>query len=203
MTSKPTVFVVDDDLGARDSLAYLITSAGLPVESYASAEEFLNTYDPEQPGCLVLDVRMPTMSGTELHDHMRAHGIGVPVIFLTAYATPRMAADAMKTGAVYFLEKPFKDKELLRWINVALEQDREDREQQAQRRAVQERWDRCTTREREVAQLIVAGESNKQIAHELARCQKTIEAHRKHLYRKMEARSAVELMQLLLLIDKA
>lgn len=203
MKPEPTVFIVDDDPGARDSLEYLITSAGLPVVSYPSAEAFLAAYDPQRPGCLVLDVRMPGASGTELYAELRARGDAPPVVFLTAYGNVRMATEAMKDGAVYFLEKPYKDDELLERVYEALERDRQRRAAEQRRRQIRALWDRCTPREKAVGKLVAAGQSNKQIARRLGVSEKTIEAHRKHLYAKMHVRSAVELMQALLPIGEA
>ena len=196
MTVESTVFVVDDDHALRESLAWLLESVRLPVRTFASAQEFLRAFDKKQPGCLVLDVRMPGMSGLELLDRLTAEEAGLPVILLTAHADVPMAVRALKTGAVDFLTKPFNGQELLDRIQVALEKDRQRRAERVRVAALAESFAALTPREREVMTLVVGGLSNKEIAGDLGISTKTVEAHRNKVMEKTKAGSVADLVRM-------
>lgn len=196
MEMEPTVFVVDDDPAICESLAGLLESRGLRVRTYPSAETFLAAYDPRQPGCIVLDVRMRGMSGLELQATLARDGDGPPVIILTGHGDIPMAVRAAKAGAVDFLEKPVNDEVLLQRIHLALEQERRTRSDRRQDHEVAARLADLTPREREVMDLIVAGLSNKQVATHLAITEKTVEVHRRRVLQKMGAHNAVDLVRL-------
>jgi two-component system response regulator FixJ len=200
MPSEPTVFVVDDDPAVRDSLHWLLQSVDLAVETYATGEEFLRAYDPARPGCLVLDVRMPGMSGLRLQDELAARGIRLPIIILTGYAEVQTAVRALKTGAFDFLEKPYSDEMLLDRIHHAIETDRQTREADAQQAEVAARFALLTPREREVMVLVTAGKANKVIAADLGLSPKTVEVHRAAVMDKMGADSVAELVRFELLL---
>jgi len=193
MSGDPTIFVVDDDETLRGSLRWLLESLRHNVQTYASAREFLSSYDPVQPGCLVLDIRMPEISGLQLQEILTKRGICIPVIMITGHADIAMAVRAMKAGAIDFIEKPFNDQELLERVQQALALDARLRREEAQRRIAIERLDSLTPREREVLEKIVCGKLNKMIAAELGICMKTVEAHRARIMEKMGANSAAEL----------
>ena len=194
--SNPTVFVVDDDASVRKSLARLMRSVGLNVEMFASAQEFLRRERVEGPGCLVLDVRMPGLSGLDLQEALAAAGISIPIIYITGYGDIPMSVQAMKAGAVDFLPKPFKDQDLLDAIHQAIDRDIQRRQEQAQIAEIQDRVDSLTPREREVLALVVTGMLNKQIASELGTSEKTIKVHRARVMRKMQVMSVAELVRL-------
>ena len=196
MTAESIVFVVDDDQALRDSLSWLLESVRLPARTFTSAHEFLQFYDRSQPGCLVLDVRMPGMSGLELLDRLVADDAPIPVILLTAHADVPMAVRALKTGAVDFLTKPFNSQELLDRIQVALENDRRGRRNRAQIAGFTLRFDTLTPREREVMTLVVGGCSNKEIAAQLGVSAKTVEAHRNKVMEKTQAGSVADLVRM-------
>jgi two-component system response regulator FixJ len=200
MRSEPTVFVVDDDPAMRDSLRWLLQSVGLAVETYAAADEFLRAYDPTHPGCLVLDVRMPGMSGLGLQDELVARQIALPVIIITGYAEVPTAVRALKTGAIDFIEKPFNDELLLERVRQAIEADQRTRETQARYTDVATRFAALTPREREVMELVTAGRANKVIAAELGLSPKTVEVHRANVMRKIEVDSVAELVRFRLLL---
>ncbi len=187
--AKPVVHVVDDDEALRDSLRWLLESAGRNVATYATAESFLAAYKPEQAGCLVLDVRMPGMSGLELQDRLKRRGYGIPIIFITGHGDVPMAVNAVKRGALEFIEKPFNDEAFLLLIKNALAVD-------AETRRVTERLATLTPREREVMELIVAGKRNQDIAAALSINIKTVEAHRASVMRKTRADSLAELVRI-------
>jgi FixJ family two-component response regulator len=193
---EPKVFLVDDDPGMRDSIRMLMKSVGLPLVSYATAQEFLAGYDPEHAGCLLLDVRMPGMSGLELLQMMPARGIHLPVIILTGHADVPMAVRAMKGGAVEFLEKPFNDQLLLDRIHQAVASNLKYRERLAERNAMAARVALLTPRERQVLELLMAGKANKTIALELGISRKTLDIHRSKIMQKMEAESLTDLVRL-------
>lgn len=199
----PTVFVVDDDEDVRHALRWLIESVELTVATYPSAEAFLAAYTPGQPGCLVLDVRMPGMGGLGLLEHLRAQRIDLPTIILTGHGDVPIAVRAMKSGAMDFIEKPFTNQDLLDQIQRALKQDAEQRSQQLQRAQVQARVETLTPREREVLQRVVQGQANKVISVELGISERTVETHRKKIMDKMQAHSLAELIQMTLLIQMA
>jgi FixJ family two-component response regulator len=192
------VYVVDDDEPMRDSLVWLLESRGFQVEAYASAEAFLARLHDEMYGCLVLDVRMPGMSGLELFERLQARGVTLPVIFVTGHGDVPMAVSAVKKGAVDFIEKPFNDEEMLRLVEQCLESDRAQRASRRLREEVQRRIASLTDREREVMDLVTAGRMNKQIADELGIAMKTVEVHRARVMEKLGAESVAELVQLVM-----
>ncbi len=197
-TSKPTVFVVDDDPGVLDSLAFLLRSVGLEAATYGSANEFLGAYDRDRPGCLVLDIRMPGMSGLELQEKLEARGSTLPIIFLTAHGDVPMAVKAMKAGAADFVQKPFRDQELLDKIERALKENERLRKERGEHDEILARIAKLTPREREVMDLVVAGKANKAIAHELGLSQRTVEIHRARVMEKMAAGSVAELVKMVM-----
>ncbi len=190
------VYLVDDEFSVRDSLALLIESTGQSVRSFESAEAFLNNYDPEHPGCLLLDVRMPSMSGLELQGELLKREIFIPIIFISGHAGIPDSAKAFRAGAVDFLEKPFDNEILLERIDEAIKKDIASREQFIEHREIQNRLDHLTHREQEVLSLIVRGHSNKEIARILDISNRTVEAHRASIMEKMQVKSLAELMLL-------
>ena len=196
MESNGTVFVVDDDTAVRKSLQRLMESAGLPVETHASAEEFLERYDQTRPGCLVLDIRMPGIDGLQLQEKLVADRINIPTIIVSGHGDVEKAVRAMKSGAVDFIRKPYKGDVLLERIREALEQDADARRVQAARAEVSTRINRLTPREREVMAMLVEGKSAKRIAFELGLSRKTVDVHRGHIMTKMQAESLVELVRM-------
>ncbi len=196
--TDPIVFIVDDDPAIRESLQWLLESEGFGVETYASAETFLNAYDPNQPGCLVLDIRMRGMSGLELQAKLARESCALPVIMITGHGDIPMAVRAVKAGVVDFLEKPVPDEVLVRQIRHALDLGERMRGVLQQRGETAARVASLTPREREVMDLVVAGKANKKIAADLGITEKTVEAHRKRVMQKMGARSAVELVRLVM-----
>lgn len=189
-----TVFVVDDDAAVRESLSLLIRSMGLSVETFDSAQQFLSGCDPARAGCLVLDIRMPGMSGLDLQDTLGEHGIGLPVIFITGHGDVTLAVRAMKAGAVDFIEKPFNDQQLLDRINQAIEIDRVNRDVRDAREAAAARLALLSPREREVMERVVRGEANKVVAAELGLSERTVEIHRAKVMAKTGSRSLAELV---------
>ncbi len=196
--NAPRVHIVDDDDAMRDSLKWLLESRGLTVELYPSAEAFLGAFNREFCGCLVLDVRMPGMSGLDLYEQLQARASTLPVIFITGHGDVPMAVSALKKGAADFIEKPFNDQDMLRLIESCRKQDRAAAAKRAESASVAQRVDSLTQREREVLALIVAGKLNKQIADELGISIKTVEVHRSRVMEKMSANSVAELVQLVL-----
>jgi len=196
---EPTVFVVDDDRAMRESLSWLLDSVGLRVRSYATAADFLAEHDPAQPGCLVLDVRMPGMSGLDLQAELARRGVELPTIVITGHAEVSMAVRAVKAGAIDFIEKPFSDQLLLDRVRQALEIDLEAREARRRREDARRRLATLTAREREVLNLVVAGKANKEIASALGVSPKTVEVHRAHVMSKMCVDSLAELIRVTLL----
>ena len=196
---EPTVFVVDDDRAMRESLSWLLDSVGLRVRSYATAADFLAEHDPAQPGCLVLDVRMPGMSGLDLQAELARRGVELPTIVITGHAEVSMAVRAVKAGALDFIEKPFSDQLLLDRVRQALEVDLEAREVRRRREDARRRLATLTAREREVLDLVVAGKANKEIASALGVSPKTVEVHRAHVMSKMCVDSLAELIRITLL----
>ncbi len=199
MTAEPTVFVVDDDPAVRDSIRWLMESVGLRVETFDRAQDFLDACDVERAGCLVLDVRMPGMSGLEAQSVLAERGITLPVIFITGYGDVSTAVRAMREGAVDFVEKPLNDQVLLDRIQKSIERDAENRRQRALRADIRARLATLTPREREVMELVVAGRPNKAIARTLGVSVKTVEAHRAKVMTKMQAGSVAELVQMMVL----
>jgi len=192
------VTIVDDDEAVRASLKLLLQSVGLASRSFGSAAEFLAAYDPQQPGCLVLDVRMPGMSGLELQEELNLRGAILPVIFITGHGDVPMAVEAMQQGAFDFLQKPFRDQDLLDRIQRALARDRENRSQLAHRDEIRARLASLTTREREVLDLMIKGRQNKLMAADLGLSQRTIEIHRARVMEKMDVQSVAELVRMML-----
>jgi RNA polymerase sigma factor (sigma-70 family) len=199
-TPEQIIYLVDDDEALRDSLVWLLESQGFKVEAFASAEDFLRAWRPEFNGCLLLDVRMPGMSGLELHERLRAQYCTLPVIFITGHGDVPMAVAALKKGAVDFIEKPFNDAELLRLVSQCLAKEQEPRRRR-QDAEVSRRLDQLTQREREVLDLIIAGKLNKQIADVLGISIKTVEVHRARVMEKMAAQSLAELVQNVMAIE--
>lgn len=193
---EATVFVVDDDAEVRKSLRQLIESVGMPVQTFAEAQEFLDAYTPERPGCLVLDVRMPGMSGLELQRKLAEHDVTLPVIFISAHGDIPMAVNALKQGAVDFIEKPFRAQALLERVSEAIRVDRRRREQRVSQGAVSRQLDRLTPREREVMQLLVLGKSVKEVAVALDISPKTVQIHRANVMDKLDAASVVDLVRI-------
>jgi RNA polymerase sigma factor (sigma-70 family) len=194
MTSAaPIVFIIDDDAGVRGAMQRLLKSVGLRAETFAAAQDFLQRTPPDCPSCLILDVRLPGISGLELQRKLIDAGINIPIIFITAHGDIPMSVKAMKSGAVEFLTKPFRDQDLLDAIQQALERDRVARQQQNEIAELQQRFDRLTARERQVIKLVITGMPTKQIASELGTSEVTAKVHRSQVMHKMKAKSLVEL----------
>jgi two-component system, LuxR family, response regulator FixJ len=197
----PMVFIVDDDEAVRNSLRLLVKSVGLTAMALPSAQDFLTSYNPQQPGCLVLDVRMPGMSGLELQQQLNQRGAVIPVIFITGHGDIPMAVEAMQQGAFDFLQKPFRDQDLIDRIQRALERDRTSREDLGQRNRIRQRRDSLTPREREVLALVTSGSANKVMAADLGLSQRTIEIHRARVMEKMGASSVAQLVRMVMDLD--
>jgi FixJ family two-component response regulator len=193
---KPVVYVVDDDPAVRRSLVRLLRSVGYTVNSFASPLEFLDFQHPDAPRCLILDVKMPGLSGLELQERLADKEISCPIIFITGHGTVPMSVRAMKAGAVDFLEKPFDSEDLLNAISGAIERDRQARREQKELRRLQKRLETLTPREYEVFGFVVAGMLNKQIAFDLGTSEKTIKVHRARVFEKMGATSLADLVRL-------
>jgi FixJ family two-component response regulator len=194
--SIQTVFIVDDDAAICAGLCDLLESAALKTEHYSSAETFLESWDPSMPGCLVLDVRLPGMSGMELHSKLAESGASIPVIIMTAHGDMPMVRKALKTGAVEFLIKPFQDEELLQAVEQAFARDRAQRRADSLVNSIQARAETLTDREREVMRLVAAGMTNKEIAERLYLSVVTIKLYRGQLMRKMQAESLADLVKM-------
>jgi FixJ family two-component response regulator len=190
------IFVVDDDIGTRESLKNLIRSVGLRVEVFASAQDFLRSTRPDVPGCLVLDVRLPGLSGLDLQKRMAEVELEIPIVFISGHGDIPMSVRAMKAGAVEFLTKPFREQELLDAIQQALERDRNAREQRAEIAELRSRYRLLTPRERQVMALVVTGLLNKQIAGELGTSEASVKVHRQHVMAKMRAGSLAALVRM-------
>jgi len=196
MSKQATVFVVDDDQAMRNSLKWLIESVGLTVRTYASADDFIKDYYPGRAGCLLLDVRMPGMSGLELQEQFLEQQIKIPIIIITGHGDVPMAVRAMKAGAVDFIEKPFNDELLLESIRNALIKDVDQRTAQSARADIATRLVHLTPREHEVMEMVTSGRANKDIAKTLGVSSKTVEAHRARVMEKMQASSLAELVKM-------
>jgi two-component system, LuxR family, response regulator FixJ len=196
--TMPTVIVIDDDEAVRSSLKLLLRSVKLPVSVYASAQEFLPKYTLDQPGCMIVDVRMPGMSGLELQQQLNLRGAMIPVIFITGHGDIPMAVEAMRYGAFDFLQKPFRDQDLLDRVQRALEKDAKNRREFARSDRIRELYDLLTPREREVLELVTSGKLNKVMAVELGVSQRTIEIHRARVMEKMQANSLAQLVRMML-----
>ena len=197
MTSASIVFVVDDDPSVRSSLKFLLSTVGLQVESFDSADAFLHKKLPDAPSCLVLDVRLPGLSGIDIQRELAARNIHIPIIFLTGHGDIPMSVRAMKAGAVEFLTKPFRDQDLLDAVRIALERDRARREQEKEVTDLQQRFDSLTSREQQVISMLVSGMLNKQIAGELGTAESTVKVQRSRAMEKMHAESLVDLVRMI------
>lgn len=198
-----TVYVVDDDDGMRRALSLLLNTVGYKAAAFATPTEFLDKFKPDAAGCLILDIRMPGMSGLELQQRLNSKGSMLPVIFITGHGDVPMAVQAMKEGAFEFVQKPFRDQDLLDRINHALEQDKENRSSLAQRADVLQRFDSLTPREKQVLDMIVDGAANKVIAIDLGLSERTVEIHRAKVMEKMGARSVAHLVKLQMSVSGA
>lgn len=196
--ARPTIFIVDDDSAVRDALKLLLRSVGQAVETYGSAQEFLDAYSEDRPGCLVLDIRMPGMSGLELQQRLNEKHSILPIIFITGHGDVPMAVEAMQAGAVDFIQKPFRDQDLIDRINQALEKDSSNRAALGERNDIRRRLETLTPREREVLDLVVHGKANKVIAGDLKLSQRTVEIHRARVMEKMQASSLAHLVRMVL-----
>ncbi|MEY3465162.1 MAG: response regulator transcription factor [Steroidobacteraceae bacterium] len=203
MNRNASVFIVDDDDAVRSSLRLLLKSVGLPAMAYASAADFLAAWHPSQAGCLVLDVRMPGMSGIELQHELNRRGAIIPVIFISGHADIPMAVEAIQHGAFDFLQKPFRDQELIDRVQRALAADGNNRAELAKRDAIRERFDSLTPREREVLTLVTQGKANKVMAGDLGVSQRTVEIHRARVMEKMGAASLAQLVRMVLDLEGA
>lgn len=201
--TEPTVFIVDDDQEVREAIKLLMDSVGLNARGFASAQDYLDQFDPARPGCLVLDVRMKGMSGLDLQQRLTQLPICPPVIVITGHGDVPMAVRAIKAGAVDFIEKPFNDQTLLDAVHRAFDRDAANRGQASLLADIQDRLTRLTPREREILNQVVAGKRNKVIAADLAISQSTVEAHRAKVMEKMEARSLSDLMRMMLAIGSS
>jgi len=203
MKKNPVVMVVDDDSGVRNAMRILLKSVGIEATLYASAQEFLASYQPAQPGCLVLDIRMPGMSGLELQQQLNLRGAVIPVIFMTGHGDIPMAVEAMQHGAFDFLQKPFRDQDLLDRIQRAIVKDAELRQSLGEHARIKTHLESLTPREREVLDLMTQGKQNKSIAQDLGVSPRTVEIHRARVMEKMNAQSVAELVRMMLDLDHA
>ena len=198
MIRKATVFVVDDDEAIREQLSFTVRSVGLDTETFASAEEFLESFDRAQPGCLVLDVRMAGMDGLELQKRLKGEEIVLPIIMISGHGDIPIAVQAVQAGAIDFLEKPFREEILLDRIRKAIERDAQDRRVLASQADIETRLASLTRRETEVLDLLIAGKSTKMVARELFISHKTVEIHRTNIMKKMKAANVADLVRIAL-----
>jgi len=203
MKKNPVIMVVDDDSGVRNAMRSLLKSVGLECALYGSAQEFLAAYQPGQPGCLVLDIRMPGMSGLELQQQLNLRGAVIPVIFMTGHGDIPMAVEAMQHGAFDFLQKPFRDQDLLDRIQRAIVKDSEQRQTLGETARIKAHVESLTAREREVLDLMTQGKQNKSIAQDLGVSPRTVEIHRARVMEKMNAQSVAQLVRMILDLQHA
>ena len=196
-----TIFIVDDDEAIRDSLDMLLRTVDLNTTTFGSGDEFLEAYDPGWEGCILLDIRMPGTSGMEVQKRLAESGCSIPIIFITGHGDIPMAVEAMHIGAFDFIQKPFRDQDLLDRIDQALTTSDEQEQQSARKKTVQNQFQTLTPREQEVMQFVVHGSANKVIAMDLGVSQRTVEIHRARVMEKMRARSLAELVRMALLIE--
>ena len=196
MIAGAVIFVVDDDSSVRSSLKFLLSTVGLRVESFDSAETFLQKKLPDVPTCLVLDVRLPGLSGFDFQQELAERNVCIPIIFITGHGDIPMSVRAMKAGAVEFLSKPFRDQDLLDAINIGLERDRARREQEKLLAELRQRFETLTPREQEVASMVVSGRANKEIAGKLGTAESTVKVHRSRAMEKMRAQSFADLVRM-------
>jgi RNA polymerase sigma factor (sigma-70 family) len=194
-TKTPAVFIVDDDPSHRDSLQFLLESAGMEARSFSSARDFLDGADPETPGCILLDVKMPGMSGLDLQKELANRSITLPIIFITGHGTVPMSVRAMKAGAMDFLQKPFDEQDLFQAIDHAMERDRQARLETENLKEIRDLVDSLSPREHQVFTLLVSGMLNKQAAYKLGITERTIKAHRRRVMEKMQADSLADLVR--------
>jgi FixJ family two-component response regulator len=197
VTTAPIVVVIDDDPSVRSSLKFLLSTVGLQVESFGSADTFLHRKPPDAPSCLVLDVRLPGLSGLDFQRELAVRNIRIPIIFITGHGDIPMSVRAMKAGAVEFLTKPFRDQDLLDAVRIALERDRARREQEKEVTGLQQRFDSLTSREQQVISMLVSGMLNKQIAGQLGTAESTVKVQRSRAMEKMHAESLVDLVRMI------
>lgn len=195
---KPIVFVVDDDQGVRESVTILMRSIGVASETFASADEFLGKFDPDKPGCLILDVRMPGMNGLELQERLVSLGSTLPIIFVSAHGDIPIAVEAIKAGASDFVQKPFRDQKLIDKVQEAFAENARVRRKLWDSKRIAERIASLTPREQEVMEMVVDGKANKVIAIDLGLSQRTVEVHRARVMSKMEADSVPQLVQMVM-----
>jgi len=203
MTEAPVVFVVDDDPSVRSSLKFLMSSVGLQVESFDSADALLQRKLPDSPSCLVLDVRLRGLSGLDFQRELAARNCHMPIIFITGHGDIPMSVRAMKAGAVEFLTKPFRDQDLLDAVRIALEKDRDRRERKKEVSDLKERFNSLTPREQKVISMVVSGMLNKQIADQLGTAENTVKVHRSRAMEKMHAQSVAELVKMIAKLESS
>lgn len=201
MTTEPTVFIVDDDEAVRNAIKMLMKSVGRPAETFASGDEFLDAFDPSWRGCMILDIRMPGLSGLELQEKLNTLKSQLEIVFITGHGDVPMAVQAMKHGAAEFLQKPFRDQELIDHVSKLCEKAYEKQTDQTEEHVARDRLEQLSERERDVMHRIVEGHANKAIAIDLDLSPRTVEVHRSNIMRKMQARSLAHLIRMVLFIE--